>query len=149
MFIIDREECIKCGTCVEQCHCHALEIQDELDEIREELKENRRDPESRKKETAIQEAEEEGDNDIRSSNDDNHFLLFKKKLCELSLTCMQMYDECIAEADLKCSIPFQSMDEFMDEIQEYVKKHGLFYRNSYDDYIERIFGAVDWDQLEW
>lgn len=29
MFIIDREECIKCGTCVEQCHFHALEIKDD------------------------------------------------------------------------------------------------------------------------
>ena len=30
MFIIDREECIKCGTCVQQCHFHALEIQEDL-----------------------------------------------------------------------------------------------------------------------
>ena len=29
MFIIDREQCIKCGTCVEQCHFHALEIKDD------------------------------------------------------------------------------------------------------------------------
>ena len=41
------------------------------------------------------------------------------------------------------------MDEYMDEIHEYVKTHGQFYQDSYDEYIERIFGSIDWDRLEW
>ena len=137
-----------------------LEIQDELDEIQdelnkiqekldkkqEELKETRHESEEG---SETKKGEQEEANNSRSSIQDKNFLLFNKELHELTLSCLQMYDGYMAEADLKCLIPFQSMDEYMDEIHEYVKTHGQFYRDSYDEYIERIFGSIDWDRLEW
>ena len=137
-----------------------LEIQDELDEIQdelnkiqekldkkqEELKETRHESEEG---SETKEGEQEEANNSRSSFQDKNFLLFNKELHELTLSCLEMYDGYMAEADLKCLIPFQSMDEYMDEIHEYVKTHGQFYQDSYDEYIERIFGSIDWDRLEW
>lgn len=44
---------------------------------------------------------------------------------------------------------YMTMYEYMDRIDFYVKEHGSFYRDTYDEYLDRIFGEMDWDQLEW
>ena len=38
---------------------------------------------------------------------------------------------------------------YISRIHENMKTHGQSYRDSYDDYIERISGSMDLDRLEW
>ncbi|MDO5134281.1 MAG: hypothetical protein Q4D81_15080 [Eubacteriales bacterium] len=88
-------------------------------------------------------------NAAAGNSENEHLLNFEKMLKELKLSCIQIYDTHYAKAVSEYHISYKSMDEYMDDIHEHVKAHGPFYTDTYEDYLDKIFGSVDWDGLEW
>ena len=41
------------------------------------------------------------------------------------------------------------MEEYMNDISKYVDQNGPFDYYSYDLYLDKQFGTIDWDNLEW
>ena len=60
-------------------------------------------------------------------------------------TSLDHYDQ-VCEQKI---IPYLSMNEYLEQIYEYTENHGLFDRNTYDEYLSNEIGEVDWDELEW
>ena len=89
----------------------------------------------------------QGDSELYDTN--LHAARFSKMLQEKALACLRMYDTCLDRALESFPIPFQPMEEYMDAIHYYVRKHGPFYRDAYDKYLDEKLGSVDWDRLEW
>lgn len=90
---------------------------------------------------------EQGDSDLYDTN--LHAARFSKMLQEKALACLRMYDTRLNRALESFPFPFHPMEDYMDAIHYYVRKHGPFYRDDYDKYLDEKLGNVDWDRLEW
>jgi len=78
-----------------------------------------------------------------------HAVRFSKMLQEKALACLRMYDTYLNQAQKLFPVPFHPMEEYMDTIHYHVRKHGPFYRDDYDKYLDKKLGSVNWDRLEW
>ena len=87
-----------------------------------------------------------------AETDDERFAAMLNEFHSIALKCVALYDlnyEKITENENCRKVPFQFMEEYMNGISEYVDQHGPFDYYSYDLYLDKQFGAIDWDNLEW
>ena len=74
---------------------------------------------------------------------------FHINIINTSLDTLRMYDDHYDQVCVQKIIPYLSMNEYLEQIYEYTENHGLFDRNTYDEYLSNEIGEVDWDELEW
>ena len=74
--------------------------------------------------------------------------LFQASIAQTTLRGLDLFDN-YAQTFYNNKIPYQSMDDFMDTVYDYVEDHGLFSEESFEKWLNLQLGEVDWDELEW
>lgn len=76
------------------------------------------------------------------------FFNVQASFAQNTLRGLELFDD-YAQTYYKKQIPYQSMDDFLDVIYEYVQENGPFDEESYEKWLDQELGEVDWDRLEW
>lgn len=74
---------------------------------------------------------------------------FHVGIINTSLNTLRMYYDHYDQVCEQETIPYLSMNEYLEQVYEHTERHGIFNRHTYDEYLSNELGEVDWDELEW
>ena len=94
-------------------------------------------------------SENEDDLLEEKNEDDPEYSSLIRSINQNTLNTLKLYDEYYALSQKNCAVPFQDEYSFEAKLNKYIEEHGLFTRESWDEYCDRELGEVDWDQIEW
>ena len=66
-----------------------------------------------------------------------------------ALHCIDLYNKTFEASQNTGTSPFRTSVMVYAELNEYVNAHGSFTESTYDEYLIRKFGPVDWNSIEW
>ena len=66
-----------------------------------------------------------------------------------ALRCIDLYNKTFEASQSTGASHFRTSVMVYAELNEYVNAHGSFTGSTYDDYLIRKFGPVDWNSIEW
>ncbi len=131
-----------------------LELSSILDEDPDDLEETIEQADLQNKNVSV-ETENIEKSDISKVESTDEQAEFEKKIqniqssiAKTTLRGLNIYDD-YAQTFYKKALPYQSMDEFMDTVYDYVREHGPFSEDSFEKWLDQQLGAVDWDEVEW
>lgn len=133
-----------------------LELSSILDEDPDDLEEQliEENCEHNKKAFGQTEDDDESDDDRKDTADEGdpfrkQYQAFQSSLARNTLAGLALYDEYAQKFHNNPAVPYQSMDEFLEIIYDYVDDHGRFTEESYEKWLDQQLGRVDWDRIEW
>lgn len=100
-------------------------------------------------------AEAENANDSSDDEEDeraafeNNLRQLQCSIARNTLAGLELYDEYAQTYYHHDKVPYQDMEEFLDNLISYTDEHGLFTDDSYEEWLNQELGDVDWDRLEW
>lgn len=90
------------------------------------------------------------------ANDQNEFgrkiLMLEASIAQNTLKGLKLYYKDFFKYNApqtEGQIPYLSQVEFETKAYGYVEEHGPFTEESYDEWLDKQLGTVDWDRLEW